>query len=354
MPAIPLPFVVALMLTLLLVNLFVRRSRIYNAAMVFLAAMIVMVTLVGLRWNTSLTFVHWLQPFCASLMPLLAWRCFCPVTIPARGRFLLMCVLMTLPVALSQLYPQTSMPDAYIAALTLFYGVRLIKMAANGPDRFSAFRLSEAEVMTHSAMLAGALLCGSAFTDLLITADIALFNGHHVTLLIAGAQMLVMLALATIIARITPMQPVQDAEPTPASPPDGAVVIPEEDHAICAQIALLIEEKGLFRDPDLTLERLARKSLIPARRVSQAINRVQQRNVSQMINSYRVREAQRLLETTTLPITEIMAEAGFRTKSNFNREFLRLTGKNPQSWRQNASATASLENEGRSAPQQEK
>ncbi len=32
-------------------------------------------------------------------------------------------------------------------------------------------------------------------------------------------------------------------------------------------------------------------------------------------------------------IMQIMFEVGFLTKSNFNREFLRVTGKSPSAWR---------------------
>jgi AraC-like DNA-binding protein len=46
-----------------------------------------------------------------------------------------------------------------------------------------------------------------------------------------------------------------------------------------------------------------------------------------------VREACRSLADTDEPITRIMFDAGFQTKSNFNREFLRVTGMSPKAWR---------------------
>jgi len=48
--------------------------------------------------------------------------------------------------------------------------------------------------------------------------------------------------------------------------------------------------------------------------------------VSQIVNEYRIQDAIRLLKTTDLPITAVMFECGFQTKSNFNREFARVTG----------------------------
>ena len=98
----------------------------------------------------------------------------------------------------------------------------------------------------------------------------------------------------------------------------------------------LMREKELFRDPDLTLNRLARRAGIPARQISGAVNRVQGRNVSQMVNEYRIAEAKRLLRENDLAVTQVMLESGFQTKSNFNREFLRATGMTPSDYRRTA------------------
>jgi AraC-like DNA-binding protein len=40
-----------------------------------------------------------------------------------------------------------------------------------------------------------------------------------------------------------------------------------------------------------------------------------------------------LLAETTTPVTEIMFDVGFQTKSNFNREFRRVTDMSPLEWR---------------------
>jgi AraC-like DNA-binding protein len=94
-----------------------------------------------------------------------------------------------------------------------------------------------------------------------------------------------------------------------------------------------LQGRNLYRNPELSLDRLARKLVIPARRISGAVNRVRGMNVSQYVNEHRVRDACRRLAETDDPVTQIMFEAGFQTKSNFNREFLRVTGKSPSAWR---------------------
>ena len=43
--------------------------------------------------------------------------------------------------------------------------------------------------------------------------------------------------------------------------------------------------------------------------------------------------AKRLLASSDLPVTAILFDVGFQTKSNFNREFLRVTGMTPSDYR---------------------
>ncbi|WP_245413393.1 helix-turn-helix domain-containing protein [Mangrovicella endophytica] len=92
-------------------------------------------------------------------------------------------------------------------------------------------------------------------------------------------------------------------------------------------------ERGDIPDVDLNLDRIARRLRRPARDVSGAINRTRGMSVSQYVNGYRVERACRLLLDTADPITRIMLDAGFGTKSNFNREFQRVTGMTPSAYR---------------------
>jgi AraC-like DNA-binding protein len=118
-----------------------------------------------------------------------------------------------------------------------------------------------------------------------------------------------------------------------------------------ARIDALMRTRGLFRDPDLSLDRLARKAGLPARRISAAINRATGRNVSQWVNDHRIGEACRLLAETDRPVTAVLFDAGFQTKSNFNREFRRVTGTTPLLWRAAARAQPSSDMVPATAPQ---
>ena len=115
----------------------------------------------------------------------------------------------------------------------------------------------------------------------------------------------------------------------------------ERDRDVLVRVVGVLAEQKLFRDDTLTLTRLARRANVPARQISGAINRLAGKNVSQYINDFRIAEACRLLRETDMPVTTAMLESGFQTKSNFNREFRRVTTQSPATWRtENRPATS--------------
>jgi AraC-like DNA-binding protein len=118
------------------------------------------------------------------------------------------------------------------------------------------------------------------------------------------------------------------ARPLPAAAPN----IDRIDH--------LLAEEQLARDENLTLSRLARRAGVPARQISGAVNRLARKNVSQYTNDFRIAEACRLLRETDMSVTAAMFESGFQTKSNFNREFRRVTSLGPASWRERNRASS--------------
>lgn len=92
-----------------------------------------------------------------------------------------------------------------------------------------------------------------------------------------------------------------------------------------------MEQQRPYLDPDLTLARLSRKMGVPAKSLSATINLTTGGNVSRFINEARIAAAQEtMLRGET--VTKAMLMSGFNTKSNFNREFLRVVGKSPSAW----------------------
>ncbi|MBY0574603.1 MAG: helix-turn-helix domain-containing protein [Undibacterium sp.] len=85
----------------------------------------------------------------------------------------------------------------------------------------------------------------------------------------------------------------------------------------------------------ITLALAARKLQVPARQLSNAINQVVGKSFSAHLNGLRLQEAQQLLiNRPEMSIIDIMVEAGFSSKSNFNKEFLRETGMSPSAFRE--------------------
>ena len=105
----------------------------------------------------------------------------------------------------------------------------------------------------------------------------------------------------------------------------------EADTALLARLAALMAERRPYLDPDLSLSQLARRLGVPAKALSGAVNRAGGENVSRYINAHRIGHACAELAAGK-PVTEAMLAAGFNTKSNFNREFLRVKGCAPTDW----------------------
>lgn len=111
-----------------------------------------------------------------------------------------------------------------------------------------------------------------------------------------------------------------------------------EAEQVFARWQALVTERALHkREGGVTLEQAGRIMGIPSRQISIAINQIYGGSFSQYLNGCRVKEAQRLLvDQPDLPITMLMLEAGFATKSNFNKEFQRVTGLSPGEYRKRA------------------
>lgn len=338
MPAIPLPFVVALLLALLLMRLLIAREPGLRPAIVFVTMCMVVAIGVGLRWTVDLPFVRFLQPVLAALLPPVAWLCFTQGR-SAQGatrwrHFLPVAVVLALSAGW---HIWQSPVDLVLAGLYVGYGIALLRLARIGPDGFTATRLSDAPATQKATLTAGGILILSAVVDLSITIDFSLYSGDHAAAIVTIGNILVLPALAYAVAVVGDGVPQQEeVSETPPAEPTGAES--EDDKRIVEAVDRVVREKMVFRDPDLTLNRLARRAGIPARQISNAINRQQARNVSQFINAYRLEEARRLLVETDMPITAVMFKAGFQTKSNFNREFLKATGLTPSDYRRSVTA----------------
>jgi AraC-like DNA-binding protein len=112
------------------------------------------------------------------------------------------------------------------------------------------------------------------------------------------------------------------------------VLSESQQAAIAERLALLMEEKKVYTDPDLTLEKLASLMKTPRHHVSEVLNQYLHRSFYQFINDYRMQKVLQLLDhcrrqEVTPNILSIAYEAGFNSKSAFNQYFKKTTGFTP-------------------------
>ncbi|MDK1494328.1 AraC family transcriptional regulator [Sinorhizobium sp. 7-81] len=342
MPWIPLPFVVSLILGLILVRMVRRGEGQLGLFPLLVATLAVQAVLSGLNWNVGWYPARFIQPVVAAVLPAVSFAAFDQLR-PNNGPkpthlwpHLIPASLVACLVALWR-----APIDIVLFAICLGYGFALLRIARQGSGTLAAVRISD-EWTAHKALVAVAvLLVMTAFIDATISLDLLLGDGQQARMMLAAASVL-WLAVAGYAATVaddtrpgTEFKTTEERPPFAIPEPAPAPSSPsaEEDAAIIRRIDALMREQHLYRDPDLTLERLARRAGIPARQISGAMNRIHRRNVSQIVNEYRVSDAKGRLVETRDPMTVVMLESGFGTKSNFNREFLRVTGMTPSAYR---------------------
>lgn len=339
---VPLPFVVALILALLAVRLMRSEEggRHHALFLALIAAYAVQSVLVGLRWGYDLRAVLPFQAALASLIAPLAYIAFRSLTEDEAkdGAPRLWPHLVLPPLAVAVLFAWQPAPiGPLVVTLFLAYGGGLFWLARRGPDGLIGSRLDGALRSYRALVLTAAALIGSALMDVVISLDLDWTGGRNTPALIASFNVLALLALGTAAAAADSAAPEAAGEEPAAHPQTAEDAAAEdmtaEDAGIIAALDTLMRERRLYTDADLDLGRLARRLVLPARRLSQAINRTHGVSVSHYVNDLRIHEAQRLLRETDLPVTRVMVEAGFLTKSNFNREFRRAAGTSPSAWR---------------------
>lgn len=353
---IPLPFVVALLLVVLLIRLYSRDEyeSVGVPATVFIGACTIMSIIVGVRWTFDIPFLRVLQPTIAATLPPIAWLCFSGLAGNRRSAAFSWRWLHTIPITAIGLASAGGSTlqqavDPMLTASFLGYGLSLLRLGLSGPDALGATRLADTPSAHKAILAASSVLLVSGLIDLAIAIDFDFNQGTHAAAIVGVASLAILplIAFAAGVAgRSLPSSSKEEAgvqsnldmeESQVEADDDGSDAV--DDIRIIDAIDDLMKQRQLFRDPDLTLNRLASRAGIPARQVSAAINRVRQCNVSQVVNAYRIDEAKRLLSDTDLPVTQIMLRCGFQTKSNFNREFRRITGMSPSDYRSSGSPT---------------
>ena len=130
-----------------------------------------------------------------------------------------------------------------------------------------------------------------------------------------------------------------DRETTPGVPQQPRkLLLPEEQQAnIARQLKQWMYEKAVYKDPELTLDKLAATMEISRHHLSETLNQYVGQSFYQFINEYRIREVIRLIDEhqprkDTPNILSLAFEAGFHSKSSFNQYFKKVTGNTPSAY----------------------
>jgi AraC-like DNA-binding protein len=100
------------------------------------------------------------------------------------------------------------------------------------------------------------------------------------------------------------------------------------------QLNELMTEQCVYRDFDITLEKLSGMLLIKPHQLSQMLNERLETNFWQYINSFRIEEAKKLLVgNPEQSVISICFTVGFGSKSTFNDIFKKFTGESPSEYR---------------------
>ena len=345
MTSLPIPIVVALMLSMLLASNYHQLSETISGKLFgwFIAAHALSMVFVGFRWSLDMVVLLRFAATLAIISVVLLYLAFqslgrSPALVKNRDWPHLIAILFMLLVSVFQ----PIWTDAALVVLKLIYAALLFHLARTAPHSLRLARLDWLKHAERALWVSAIVVLLSAVIDVAILLDFIFYEGRHAASLVGSVSFInvIMLGAAAVLAGRgsveTPelsdtelavnkkLEQEQNAEPENTA----------NDEALLQQLNTLLTNDRLYADTELNLQKLARKAGVPARQISRAVNALTDQNVSQWVNKARIDAACELLENDELSVTEAMSEAGFTTKSNFNREFKRIVGLSPTEWRQ--------------------
>lgn len=351
---LPIAFVIPFVSVLMVVAIgpapwLPHRARLFF--LIFLLLLAAMGTLIGIRYGYEFEAMAMWQPPLAMALPASLYLGFFSLTLDPQPSsvhvgarhgwaILLVVAVIIMPFDLP-------MPiDLFVFTSMGVYLIKLIELFRSGPDRFIHVT-NEGYGIAKTGL--GVSICLISFV---LFIDLAIFTSRRFQDA-TRSESLVQLGttgIALAIALIATLSVFQLARRSTSSRAQTGLgqratknldVLQPTSHDIETLAALesLMQNHQLYRDSGLTLARTARRLGRPVRDVSHAVNRCRSKNFSRFVNQKRVDYAKNMLTSSQTSITEIMLEAGFITKSNFNAEFFRITSMTPTQFRDMNSKT---------------
>lgn len=353
MTSLPIPFFTAFLLVIIAGanHQQLNQTPTGRVFALFLYLNAVSMLCIGIRWSHGLVALFPIAAVLAVVSSALLYLAFRSMGRPGPvvhlqrdWRHLIPAMLIMLAVLI-----QPRAIDYLLIVIKVIYAALLMLLAKQPATSLQLVRLNWFNDSQHALWAAAALLLFSVGVDIVIAIDFALYEGRHAEKFVGLVNLFVvcLLGWASVLAgRSKVALPSADdvnttkdkasteaIENSESAPVDQASSTDEDDAPLFELLNILLVEQRLYADTELNLQKLARKAGVPARAVSRAINTHANKNVSQWVNSARIEAVCNLLLDKDVTVTQAMLESGFLTKSNFNREFLRLKGRSPSQWR---------------------
>lgn len=323
MPSLPIPMISSLFLGFLLLRVWFLDRR-HGPLVVLLAICAVQGVIISMAQHYRVPGFMILQPITATLIPPMAWVAF-QTTAVRRFRISDYLNLLGPLCALVSIVTSPSFLDTLIPALSVGYGIAILWSSKQGADAMPRMRLEVGDLPGYIWQIIGAALIASALSDVLIVSA-QMLGAAYLQPWIISVYSSVMLLIVGGLSLSSALDTVASETDDIQDPP-----VTDQDVQIIEKLDAMMATQKLYLNPDLTLSLLSRRLLVPAKQLSAAINRTTGDNVSRYINAARIKAAQEQL-TAGENVTSAMLSSGFNTKSNFNREFLRISGKSPSEW----------------------
>lgn len=326
MPVLPIPMIISLVLAGFLAHRLAGKKT-HPTLLRLIAICALQAAIIALVQYYGVIALRPVQPLLAMTIPPVAWFAFTwaaggdatwrPPLWHAAGPVAAIAVLALNPMFLDLLIPVSFMG----------YGLAMLMRLRRGEDCLPHSRLDSGGIALIAWRIVALALIASAACDVLIAYGLATGRAGSLLWVPSLVSSLSLLSLGAL-SLSTAMESHREAEPGNRERSTEDV---GREQAIVARLDGLMQGRKAYLDPDLTLARLSRKLGVPAKQLSGAINRVKGVNVSKYINDLRIAEACELLASGKA-VTSVIYDSGFNTKSNFNREFLRVKGMPPSQW----------------------
>lgn len=325
MLTLPITLAVALILGFLALRHAVLRDR-PVLFLVLLAVCAVQALVISLTQHYGLSQLSVIQPITAVTVPPLAWLSFQSAALrPLDPKRDVLHMLGPAFTTFCTVFAPATL-DMVLPALFAGYGLAIL-IRLRRDNTLPLARLEAGPLPARIWKTVSVLLFLSALSDILIAVVVGLGYVGMRPLIISIFTSFTLLGIGLISLSRDAEGNLEEA-PTQIEPqPDPTV----KDAALIARLDALMRMDRPYLDSDLTLTRLARRLHVPIKQLSAAINRAKDENVSRYVNGFRIRHACQQLDEGD-NVTEAMLSSGFNTKSNFNREFARVTGQSPSAY----------------------